>query len=391
VKLSSLSIRNYRAISSLDLSFEARPGRVRPVTVLAGPNGCGKTSVLFGVVQTLRLAMQYRTDDVPGPSEFDIHLPAPMIGWSSKPPEASVELSLVFEQSELEAIPQVFRDTADPQRETRPGLADLGDGNVVVKWVYPPPRRRDGTPNPDNHLSACAPRDALPWLLGRAKAIRGWRERKLQDPTLVDRIGGLRIFPQDRNLRERVVGAADFPLGGRSLPGDADALGEEAVTRGASASSVADILKYLWEYANARGEDLPPDRNWDQRIRDLFRRICAPKEYAGYLFRGDELHGAPCFREGDTIYPLHMAASGEQVIIEYVTRLTYPTPLNNSIILIDEPEMHLHPVWLRRLYRALPQLGDNNQFILTTHSPELRSLALQDGALVEMGELGGEE
>jgi predicted ATP-dependent endonuclease of OLD family len=79
-----------------------------------------------------------------------------------------------------------------------------------------------------------------------------------------------------------------------------------------------------------------------------------------------------------------MASSGEQVIIEYLTRLTYPDPLNRSLILIDEPEVHLHPAWIRSLYLAFPKMGSDNQFLATTHSPELRALAAEDGALFQL-------
>lgn len=64
------------------------------------------------------------------------------------------------------------------------------------------------------------------------------------------------------------------------------------------------------------------------------------------------LHGNGYLKDNESTYPLHMAASGEQVIIEYLARLTYPSPMNHSIILIDEPEIHLHPAWIRQLYLA---------------------------------------
>ena len=44
--LKSISIRNFRGIESLDLSFTNPRGELNGVTVLGGPNGCGKTSVL---------------------------------------------------------------------------------------------------------------------------------------------------------------------------------------------------------------------------------------------------------------------------------------------------------------------------------------------------------
>ena len=82
--------------------------------------------------------------------------------------------------------------------------------------------------------------------------------------------------------------------------------------------------------------------------------------------------------------------SGEQVILDYVTRLIHPSPINHGLVLIDEPELHLHPGWVRQLYRALPQSGSENQYILTTHSAEMRQMAAEDNALIDLGELNGE-
>jgi predicted ATP-dependent endonuclease of OLD family len=42
--------------------------------------------------------------------------------------------------------------------------------------------------------------------------------------------------------------------------------------------------------------------------------------------------------------------------------------INNSIVIIDEIELHLHPPLQQAFFRALPNLGKNNQFIITTHS-----------------------
>ncbi len=147
------------------------------------------------------------------------------------------------------------------------------------------------------------------------------------------------------------------------------------------------VLEWLGSYSQNRPEPLPDEDNWEKRIKDQFRRICAPKEYLGFMYEKDDPFGAPYFKDGTSVYPLNVAASGEQVIIEYITRLAYPTPMNHSLILIDEPEVHLHPAWIRQLYRALPEIGRNNQYVLTTHSQELRAMAAEDGCLKDLGNI----
>ena len=405
MKLNRLVIDNFRALKHAELGFADGLGNIRPMTVLAGPNGCGKTSVIFAIVQTLRGVMGYNTADVPEPSDLDIYRTGAM-GLSRAPRSATVEMSLRFDESELTAIARIFEETVDdaekssslPQpdeetalrgrpspRETAAQLRSLAGsgGQVDVTWVYPPGSFQDGTRRPPNYLRNCNPRSALYAFRGRGLAIRGWRSHRLADPKLLDQIGGIYLFPQDRNLRTRVTGNGAEERRFGQLDGEYDP--EER--KRSEPIPIWGILQYLSSYTRARREVLPDEENWEKRIQTQFNRICSPKEYQGFMYEADDPNGAPYLKDGDTYYPLQMAASGEQVIIEYITRLTYPSPLNHSLILIDEPEVHLHPSWVRQLYRALPQIGEDNQYIVTTHSLELRRLAAEDGNLLDMGEL----
>lgn len=71
--------------------------------------------------------------------------------------------------------------------------------------------------------------------------------------------------------------------------------------------------------------------------------------------------------DGKNDYEFSEMSGGERAIfpmlIDFANR-----NINNSIILIDELELHLHPPLQQALIRALPQLGENNQFIITSHS-----------------------
>ena len=55
------------------------------------------------------------------------------------------------------------------------------------------------------------------------------------------------------------------------------------------------------------------------------------------------------------------------MLLQFATRR-----IHRSIVLIDELELHLHPLWQDRLYSSLSHLGDDNQYIFTTHSTHLR-------------------
>ncbi|MBZ9634710.1 AAA family ATPase [Clostridium sp. FP1] len=45
--------------------------------------------------------------------------------------------------------------------------------------------------------------------------------------------------------------------------------------------------------------------------------------------------------------------------------------VNNSIILIDEPEISLHPEWQQKIIKVYENIGTNNQLIIATHSPHI--------------------
>jgi len=373
MKLRKVRIENFRAIKETEIVFADALGAIRPVTVLAGPNGSGKTSVLFAIVQALRGVMGYRTSDVPEPDELDIHIPLSVGGLSPTPPSIAVTLDVEFGDEERTAIRSVMAEVCPDER-----LPDLPSGKVSAVWKYPPERKPDGTLKPIWFLHRTQPRDAVPWFHGRRSAISGWTNRKLRERTLLDKIGGIYLFPQDRSLRSRVMGERVSQDDESTVP---------AERRGRDVSSVWGVLEYLSNYSRSAPELVKPEENWEQRIREGFNRICAPKEYLGFMYRSDDPLGAPYFKDNGRTYPLHMAASGEQVIIEYLARLTYPSPMNHSIVLIDEPEIHLHPGWIRQLYLALPKIGEGNQYILTTHSTELYAAAARDQALIEMGQL----
>lgn len=74
-------------------------------------------------------------------------------------------------------------------------------------------------------------------------------------------------------------------------------------------------------------------------------------------------------KEGKEFY-INQASSGEKEIINFLLGV-FAFNINNGVIIIDEPELHLHPRWQNVLLDLFIELSTltKNQFILSTHSP----------------------
>ena len=71
-------------------------------------------------------------------------------------------------------------------------------------------------------------------------------------------------------------------------------------------------------------------------------------------------------------------SSGEREVVILTFDLIAQNP-EHCLILIDEPEVHLHPELTFRLIKVLKSIGERNQFFLFTHSPDIIGNSLDTG------------
>lgn len=71
-------------------------------------------------------------------------------------------------------------------------------------------------------------------------------------------------------------------------------------------------------------------------------------------------------------------SSGEREVVILTFDLLTQNP-DDCLILIDEPEVHLHPELTFRLIKVLKSIGERNQYFLFTHSPDIIGNSLDTG------------
>jgi predicted ATP-binding protein involved in virulence len=77
-------------------------------------------------------------------------------------------------------------------------------------------------------------------------------------------------------------------------------------------------------------------------------------------------------KSGD-IFSLKDLSTGEKVLLSKGLYLHLENDITDSVILVDEPEMSLHPKWQSMIFSVYEKLAreKNNQIIIATHSPQV--------------------
>jgi ABC-type cobalamin/Fe3+-siderophores transport system ATPase subunit len=111
-------------------------------------------------------------------------------------------------------------------------------------------------------------------------------------------------------------------------------------------------------------------------FREAFFQLLGPKVLAAadiqkqtlmYEYQGEER-------------PVNTLSSGEKEVLNIAFDYILRKP-SNCIVFFDEPELHLHPELLIKLISTLKNVGENNQFILISHSPDVISSSLDDSVI----------
>ena len=113
------------------------------------------------------------------------------------------------------------------------------------------------------------------------------------------------------------------------------------------------------------------------KLKKAYKTVFPQRSFEGPVPREniDDILSEPWFYlyDGKNQYEISEMSGGERAIFPILMDFANWN-IHNSVILIDEIELHLHPPIQQTLLRALPKLGQNNQFIITTHSDYIEQL-----------------
>lgn len=111
-------------------------------------------------------------------------------------------------------------------------------------------------------------------------------------------------------------------------------------------------------------------------FKGAFTQLLAPKQ----LLDADPRLQQLFYEFEGKQFPLTSLSSGEREVVNIVFDFLLRGP-TDSIVVFDEPELHLHPELSYKLLQTLRSAGVNNQFLFCTHSPDIITASLDNSVV----------
>jgi len=144
----------------------------------------------------------------------------------------------------------------------------------------------------------------------------------------------------------------------------------------ATDDNIADIKKNILEYYRRKSRELDSHSKALKEIQSFVKNIF---ESLDLNFNIDDINDVVQNKEkvifknkmGNT-FQIESLSTGEKILLSKILNL-YFKDIKNQIILIDEPELSLHPAWQNKVLKLYENFAKENncQIIIATHSPHI--------------------
>lgn len=320
--LDSITVRKFKAAKQACIPLSN-------VTILVGPNGCGKSSVLQAIHWAARAASYIL-------------------------PKNTKEM-ISFER--LDYIP-----SSDPLSTLHNGQLKPATNSTPIEVVF-------------NH--APSGEDQLQTVV-KLRAARN----KAGITAHID--GGNAVTP----YKQRFQFITTYIPGLAGLSERETILAQPSLRRQAASGDAGGVLRNILLNLKAKRADDASNLAGEQRIKalNLLIQKVHPTVSVDVSFNDrEDYHISATVQIDGQIRPLETAATG---ILQTVQIFAYLLFFEPKIMLIDEPDAHLHPNRQELLISALEQAANkhNTQIILSTHSPHVVRAASPTTKLVWMAD-----
>jgi hypothetical protein len=350
VRIEGFRVKNFRGLRRAEIDSIADA----PVVTVSGPNGAGKSLLFEALMFVWRASLRWPTQ------RYDLN---PLIGPWSNETEIGVTFRLTSDESDALSS---FR-----QRNSGGEAADPPD-LVTLKTVV-----KHGDP------------------IGELSTVADEWGHILWSPRFAERHAFAHVdyLPADRGIQRGEQAQVNPALLGRQ---QTESLRDQVVNTFVQQRQILTLtgvqpflasLDYVDMLAERERGELTGDF---QSISDAFfqatgKRIHRPRLDPRVPFGAVLEVETPSGEE----HNIDQLSSGEQ---EVLTLMFYVRRLSSSggLLLIDEPELHLHPALQQSLFSVLESVADRAQICIVTHSPKLVTAALLD-AVIHMTPTAGED
>lgn len=354
MKVKSVTIHSFKRLENFHISFENEViEEISDRFLILGDNGTGKTTILQAIALPLALATR-RIFDI---SDFQWSGFLSGRYWRNGAPK--IELTVTFTPEEREAtryIAQRWYDRQPSEFQHQRSFTEPGDSQQVTLFL-------DG----DYWQAGNTPAERAQFQ-GRYYAQALLKRGDYEARTAFKALPGIFWFDQFRNLGTQTSSEASSE--NNSISGNQPSF----------EVGVSQLRQYLVNWYRRQQANPQQDTDYLKQLETLYQRIFPGRKFSGIenIPRLDSPTEDVTYflleDEQQRHYDIAEMSAGEQsifpILYEFVRQ-----QISNSVVLIDEVDLNLHPPAAQHLMKQLSRLEPSCQFIVTTHSEAASAIA----------------